>query len=92
MKTINFCLVVIFSALFSEALVAEGNNVQVETTRIKANKELPKVLYLVPWKEMESTKNAEQKLVIHDFFGDLYDPVLPSTQAPKTTGFSPSRE
>ena len=59
---------------------AQKNNaeMEVETTRIKANKEQPKVLYVVPWKEMDNSKTSDQKLVLHDFFGDLYDPVLPS--------------
>lgn len=58
--------------------LAKEENVEVDATRIKANKDLPKVLYVVPWKDMESNKNTDQKLVLHDFFGDLYDPVLAS--------------
>lgn len=65
--------------LFSLTATAKEDNVEVDATRIKANKELPKVLYVVPWKDMETNKNADQKLVIHDFLGDLYDPVLVSS-------------
>lgn len=75
MKAIIF--VIAFFCLSITAQAAE-DNIEVETTRIKANKEQPKVLYVVPWKEMENTKNTDQKLVLHNFFGDLYDPVLPS--------------
>jgi hypothetical protein len=50
----------------------------VDTTRIKASKELPKVLYVVPWKDLEARKDTDEKLVLHDFFGDLYEPVLPN--------------
>jgi len=75
MKTLIFIIV---SLCFSLVAKAADDNIEVETTRIKANKELPKVLYVVPWKEMENSKNTDQKLVLHDFFGDLYDPVLPS--------------
>lgn len=57
---------------------ATNTTIDVETTRIKASKEQPNVLYVVPWKEMENSKNNEQKLILHDFFGDLYDPVLPA--------------
>lgn len=53
------------------------DNQDVDTTHIKANKELPKVLYVVPWKDLEARKDTEEKLVLHDFFGDLYEPVLP---------------
>jgi hypothetical protein len=59
------------------------DKVEVETTRIKANKELPKVLYVVPWKEMESYKNVDQKLVLHDFFGDLYEPIISANSVNK---------
>ena len=52
--------------------------IELETTRIKGNQELPQILYVVPWKDMETTKDAEQKLVLHDFFGELYSPVVPA--------------
>lgn len=65
--------------LFALHAIAKEENVEVDATRIKANKDLPKVLYVVPWKDMESNKNTDQKLVLHDFFGDLYYPVLAST-------------
>ena len=67
--------------LFSLGVIAKEEDVEVDATRIKANKDLPKVLYVVPWKDMESNKNTDQKLVLHDFFGDLYDPVLASKTA-----------
>ncbi len=62
----------------SWAVIAKEESVEVDATRIKANKDLPKVLYVVPWKDMESNKNADQKIVLNDFFGDLYEPVLVS--------------
>lgn len=86
--TISLCA--LLSALAAKAADAEAvnaqpakgkvadTNIQVEVTRIKANKEQPNVLYVVPWKEMESSKDTEQKLVLHDFFGNIYDPVLPA--------------
>lgn len=54
------------------------DRIELETTRIKGNQELPQILYVVPWKDMETTKDAEQKLVLHDFFGELYSPVVPA--------------
>lgn len=54
------------------------DRIELETTRIKGNQELPQILYVVPWKDMESTRDAEQKLVLHDFFGELYTPVVPA--------------
>lgn len=57
---------------------ADEDQIELDTTRIKANQELPQILYIVPWKDAHESKQDEQKLVLHDFFGDLYDPVLPS--------------
>jgi len=57
---------------------AQDDKIQLETTRIKANKELPQILYIVPWKDFKSTQGDDHKLRLHNFFGDLYDPVLPS--------------
>ena len=54
------------------------DRIELETTRIKGNQELPQILYVVPWKDMETTKDAEHKLVLHDFFGELYSPVVPA--------------
>jgi hypothetical protein len=68
-------------ALSKEEPIAKEEGVEVDATRIKANKDLPKVLYVVPWKDMESNKNTDQKIVLNDFFGDLYDPVLVSKAA-----------
>ena len=65
-------------SLEKKVSLEKKDSLEVDATRINANKDLPKVLYVVPWKDMETTKNTDQKLVLHDFFGDLYDPVLAS--------------
>lgn len=88
MKTLILTLVSLcFSVTSLTATAADGkavnekstdSTIEVDTTRIKANKEQPNILYVVPWKEMENSKTDEQKLVLHDFFGNLYDPVLPA--------------
>ena len=62
--------------LLSPALYAE-DKIELRTTTIKGNKELPKILYVVPWKDIKKSKKAERKLVLHSLFGDLFDPVLP---------------
>ena len=62
--------------LTSYSAVAE-DRIELRTTTIKGNKELPKILYVVPWKDIKQTKKAERKLVLHSLFGDLFDPVLP---------------
>ncbi len=60
------------------ATAQEGDQIELEITTIKGNKELPKILYLVPWKDIKQAKKVEQKLVLHSLFGDLFDPVLPN--------------
>jgi hypothetical protein len=61
---------------FSTFSMAE-DRIVLEITTIKGNEELPKILYIVPWKEVEQSKNEEQKLVLHSLFGDLFDPAYP---------------
>lgn len=53
------------------------DEVELETTFIKGNKELPQVLYIVPWKEVKKEKGKKKILVLHSLFGDAFDPVTP---------------
>ncbi len=53
------------------------DEVEMETTFIKGNKELPQVLYIVPWKEVKKEKGKKKILVLHSLFGDAFDPVTP---------------
>ena len=69
-------LVFIYFANCSSAL--SEVKIKMNTTTIKGNTELPKIIYIVPWKESKQYKNKEQLLVIHSLYGDLFDPVLPS--------------
>ena len=78
--TLAFSLSWLAQAADDSVTSDETQQGEVSTTHSKSAQELPQVLYVVPWKEMDNSKNAEQKLVLHDFFGDLYDPVLPSTK------------
>ena len=68
----------IFSVLLLTVFVVSAEDkIELRTTTIKGNKELPKILYVVPWKDIKRSKKAERKLVLHSLFGDLFDPVLP---------------
>lgn len=68
--------------LFLPAFVhADEDEIRMETTRIKANRELPQILYMVPWKDFEAPEGKTQTLKLHDFFGELYDPILPSSHS-----------
>ncbi|MCF6261155.1 MAG: hypothetical protein L3J98_13505 [Gammaproteobacteria bacterium] len=53
------------------------DEVELETTFIKGNKELPQVLYIVPWKEVKKEKGKKKVLVLHSLFGNAFDPVTP---------------
>ena len=57
----------------------EKEKIKLETLKIQANKELPKMLFIVPWKNNSHTAGVEstQKLVLHSLYGDLFDPVVP---------------
>jgi hypothetical protein len=50
--------------------------IEMELTVVKGNKELPKVLYIVPWKRL-ADGNIKQKLVLHSLFEDAFDPIEP---------------
>ncbi|NOX92734.1 MAG: hypothetical protein GXP18_09890 [Gammaproteobacteria bacterium] len=53
------------------------DEVEMETTFIKGNKELPQVLYIVPWKDVKKEKGKKKVLVLHSLFGNAFDPVTP---------------
>lgn len=68
-------LIILFVLLPFDAFTED--EIKLQTTIIKGNKELPKILYIVPWKDISTSKVTEHKLVLHSLFGDLFDPVLP---------------
>ena len=69
---ISICLLVLnaYNAYAEDRL-------ELETTFIKGNKELPQILYVVPWKEVKSSRKKQQQIVLYSLFGDLFDPVNP---------------
>ena len=69
--------IILLLMLVSPAIAIAQDKIELRTTTITGNKELPKILYIVPWKEVKQNKMAERKLVLHSLFGDLFDPVLP---------------
>lgn len=74
----RFTLTILATILFtlsSWAVVAD--EVELETTFIKGNKELPQVLYIVPWKEMKKEKRKQEILVLHSLFGNAFEPATP---------------
>jgi hypothetical protein len=59
----------------SVTLAVAEDRVDIESIVIKSNKELPQILYIVPWKDTKANGRKEQTLVLHSLFGDLFDPV-----------------
>ena len=81
MKNILF---ISLSLLISINSYAE-DRLELETTFIKGNKELPQILYVVPWKDVKNSKKKEQQIVLYSLFGDLFEPVNPDELAHEIT-------
>lgn len=65
--------------IFISTGVYAEDKIQLDTTVIKGNTELPQIIYIVPWRDMKQEKRKEQTLVLHSLYGDLFDPVAAST-------------
>ena len=75
------CLLILFSAQAEDEL-------ELDTTFIKGNKELPQIMFVVPWQDMKTKqgKKAAQNLTLHSLFGDIFNPVLPDANEPSEDG------
>jgi len=72
----NIALLVFTTVLMTLTNTAIAEDaVELETTFIKGNKELPQIIYIVPWKSIEKVNTQQEKLVLHSLFGDIFDPV-----------------
>ena len=76
MKFVTISLVMMALVSMAGHAIAE-DEVELETTFIKGNKELPQVLYIVPWKEVKKKNKKNEILVLHSLFGNAFDPVTP---------------
>jgi len=74
MKKIKFGLICAFLVLVTTSVLAR-DRIRLETTVIKGNREMPQIVYIVPWKDMKDQAQKEQTLVLHSLFGDTFDPV-----------------
>lgn len=54
------------------------DSLDLDTTTITGNTELPKSLYVVPWQDREIERDDEYRLSLHNLYGDLFDPRLPN--------------
>lgn len=51
------------------------DRVELKTSFIKGNKELPQVLYIVPWQSIKTVKKKPENMVLHSLYGDIFQPV-----------------
>lgn len=76
------CIITLLSlTMMTQSVGRAEDRIELEVTTIKGNKELPKILYVVPWKEMQRSRKDEQKLVLHSLFGNIFEPVVPEYAA-----------
>ena len=52
------------------------DSIKLELVTVQGSRELPKVIYIVPWKRLE-TNAKDQKLILHSLFQDAFDPLEP---------------
>ena len=72
----NLCAIVLL--MLTQNVFAAEDKLELETSIIRGNKELPQILYVVPWQdELKTKRTDEQRLQLHSLFGDLFEPVLP---------------
>jgi hypothetical protein len=78
MKATHLLIYLILCLLSTTSGQAE-DEIKLETITIRGNKELPKILYIVPWQDGKNIEKQEQQLVLHSLFGDLFDPIIPDS-------------
>lgn len=83
--------VLILISISSIACSYAEDRLELETTIIKGNKELPQILYVVPWKNIKRSRNKEQQIVLYSLFGDLFDPVNPDNSETQPAASKTSR-
>jgi hypothetical protein len=70
-------LILLALSVWTAAHAANDEKLEMDTTYVKANKELPKILFVVPWQDLKPGKSGDPTLVIHSLYGDLFDPEVP---------------
>ena len=86
MKKLLFISLIIVSlaattakADYSEAevqtIIEPADRVELTTSVIKGNKELPQILYIVPWQEVKKVTKKPKDMVLHSLYGDIFQPI-----------------
>jgi len=71
-------IIILMLSLHGSVLLASeeksDDKLTLETSFIKGNKELPNVLYIVPWRTLEQQTTQPDVIVLHSLFGDIFEP------------------
>lgn len=68
-------LLITSSYLYANNKAQTEDKVELTTTFIKGNKELPQTLYIVPWQTIKKTNTTPENMVLHSLYGDIFQPV-----------------
>ncbi len=61
-----------------KAVVADRDVINLDGVQIRGNKELPQILYIVPWQEVETKRRVkEQDIVLFSLLERRIKPVMP---------------
>lgn len=52
------------------------DKIELDLVTVQGSREMPKVIYIVPWKRLKSNAK-DQKLILHSLFKDAFDPIDP---------------
>lgn len=58
-----------------QTIIEPADRVELTTSVIKGNKELPQILYIVPWQEVKKVTKKPKDMVLHSLYGDIFQPI-----------------
>ncbi len=62
-----------------EVVFGDGNVINLDGVQIRGNKELPQILYIVPWQEVETKRRVhEHDIILHSLSERRIKPVMPA--------------
>ncbi|PKG38759.1 hypothetical protein [Psychromonas sp. Urea-02u-13] len=76
MRLLALFLLIISINLYANTDNKSEDKLELTTTFIKGNKELPQMLYIVPWKNIKKTKKTPKDIVLHSLYGDIFQPII----------------
>ncbi len=60
------------------AVIEDDDVINLDGVQIRGNKELPQVLYIVPWQEVETSHRVqEQDIILHSLLERRVEPMMP---------------